>query len=202
MTHRLLITSAAVALLAGAASAETRQLDAHEHGHGALNIAIEAGVVAMEFEAPGADIVGFEHAAETDADRASIEEAIAALAKPGDLFVLPAAAGCTVTSAEVSLVADGDEEGHDEAHEGEEAHDDHEEHADHDAHEGEGGHAEFHAEYGFTCADTAAIQVIDFPYFDRFPNAMELEIQLISDKGAKGFEVERDDPRLDLTGAI
>ena len=39
-------------------SEDARQLSAHEHGISALNIAIEAPLVVMEFHAPGADIVG------------------------------------------------------------------------------------------------------------------------------------------------
>jgi len=39
-----------------------------------------------------------------------------------------------------------------------------------------------------------------FAYFDTFPNALELEVQIVSDTGAKAFEVERDEPKLDLQG--
>ena len=38
---------------------DVSQMDAHVHGHGILNIAVEGQVVEMELEAPGADIVGF-----------------------------------------------------------------------------------------------------------------------------------------------
>lgn len=215
---------AALAALPAAALAESRELGAHEHGHGALNIAFEGGVVAMELEVPGADIVGFEHPAENAEDRAAIDGAIAALAKPLDLFLIPAEAGCAVTAAEVALVTEGEDdhdEHHDEKHDDhahdedhadehgdEHAHDeDHAEEAKHDDdhahdHDEEAGHTEFHAEYALACADPGAIGEIGFAYFERFPNAEELEVQLISDKGSKGFEVERDDPRLDLSGAI
>ena len=206
------------AALAFAAEAETRQLDAHQHGHGALNIAFEGTTIAMELEAPGADIVGFEHPAESDEDRALIAAAIAQLAKPLELFGLPADAGCTVIAANVSLIGgDEHEEGHDDHHGDEErAHDDHEDHDDRDHadghdedhhgehadHEGEEGHTEFHAEYAFTCSDPAAVDEISFTYFSLFPNAEELDIQMISDKGAKGFEIGRDEPVLPLAGMI
>ena len=203
-------------LTASAIQAQTRQLDAHQHGHGALNIAFEGATVLMELEAPGADIVGFEHPAKTADDRAMIDAAIAQLAKPLELFGFPADAGCTVTAAKVALMGEHDEEHHEEGHkEGhkddhdhkEDAHDHKDEHAKHDedhgdGHAGEEGHTEFHAEYALTCADPSVIDIIEFAYFDRFPNAAELTIQLISDKGAKGFEVERDEPRLNLSGAI
>lgn len=172
---------------------ETRDLDAHEHGHSALNIAVEGKQVAMELEAPGADIVGFEYEATTAADRAKLDAAIAELSKPLSLFVLPAVAGCTVVESSAGLV----DEQHDEHH-GED-----EEHAEGEHAEEEGAeHTEFHAEYLLTCTDPSAIDRIEFAFFETFPNAQEVEVQMISDKGSQGFEVERDAPVLDLSGLI
>ena len=87
------ITPLLLAVLASPAMAgETRQLDSHEHGVGELNIAFDGNTVAIEFHAPGADIVGFEYEAESAEDRSLIDAAVARLARPLDLFVLPAAA--------------------------------------------------------------------------------------------------------------
>lgn len=186
-----------LALLATPALAEdTRQLDAHEHGVGALNIAIDGDKVAMEFHAPGADIVGFEYEAESAQDRAAIDAAVATLAKPLDLFVLPAAAECSVTQASAGLES---EEDHD-------AHDDHAEKYDHDDHghddhaEGEARHTEFHAEYMLTCSNPDAVSEITFAYFQTFESALELEVQIVTASGAQAFEVKRDAPSLDLRG--
>ncbi|UWQ93466.1 DUF2796 domain-containing protein [Rhodobacteraceae bacterium M382] len=167
---------------------DTRQLDAHEHGVGALNIAIDGNMVAMEFHAPGADIVGFEYIAETDADLAAIDAAVSTLGSPLDLFVLPAGAGCTVTAAQAELESDDEHDEHEEEHHG----DDHDEHAD------EAGHTEFHAEYTLTCGKPEALTEITFAYFEAFPNAKEVDVQIISASGAQAYEVERDAPVLDL----
>ena len=91
-------------------SEDARQLNAHEHGIGALNIAIEAPLVVMEFHAPGADIVGFEYAAKSDADLAAISAALKTLEAPLDLFVLPRAARCAVQAVRVELESDADHE--------------------------------------------------------------------------------------------
>lgn len=174
---------AASALTAGPTLAEeARQLDAHEHGVGQLDIAFEGQHIAMELHAPGADIVGFEYAAESAEDRAAVDAAVATLARPLDLFVLPQAAGCSVVQASAGL----------------ESEDEHEDHAEEAGHTDEPGHTEFHAEYLLTCADPAAASEISFAYFDAFPNALEVEVQVISDTGATSFEVERDTPTLDL----
>ncbi len=192
---------------------DTRQLDAHEHGVGALNIAIDGTTVAMELHAPGADIVGFEYAAESDADLAAIDAAVATLNAPLDLFVLPDAAACTVTTAEAKLESEDDHDAHGHDDHDEEHHEDHvddkdhghdeHEHGDHgdedDAeHAEDAGHTEFHAEYTLTCDNPDALSEITFAYFDTFPNAKEVEVQIITASGAQGFEVERDAPVLNL----
>lgn len=234
------LSVSALAILAGtsfAVAESSRELSAHEHGVGALNIAIDGKKVAMEFHAPGADIVGFEYEASTAEDRAAIDGAVAILAKPLDLFVVPADAACSVTKASAALEIEDDHDEHDHddhaaadehdhdkhedhAHDDHDDHDheehahedhdehDHEEHAheDHDDHdhedhaEAEASHTEFHAEYMLTCANPDALTGIDFAYFTTFPNALELEVQLVSSSGAKAFEVERDSPSLDLRG--
>lgn len=179
---------------------ETRQLDAHEHGVAQLDIAMDGQQIAMELHAPGADIVGFEYAAESADDRAAVDNAVAALARPLDLFVLPDAAGCSVVQAAAGLESEEDHDGEAEDHD-EHAKDDHDDHKDdHDDHEEQAGHTEFHAEYLLTCTDPDAATDITFAFFDAFPNALEVEVQLISDTGAKSFEVERDTPTLDLRG--
>lgn len=174
---------------------ETRQLDAHEHGVGQLDIAFDGAQIAIELHAPGADIVGFEFAAKSVDDRAKVDAAVATLARPLDLFTLPAAAGCSVVQASAALEIEEAHEDHDEDHA------EHEEEGHSDAeHAEEASHTEFHAEYLLNCADPAAASVISFAYFEAFPNALELEVQVISDKGATAFEVKRDAPTLDLRG--
>jgi hypothetical protein len=194
---------------------ESRQLDAHEHGVGTLDIAIEGDQIAMAFHAPGADIVGFEYSATSDEDHAAIDAAVAKLAEPLDLFVVSAAAGCNVVEAHAELEGDeghddhddhdDDHDDHDDDHDGHDDdhddHDDHDEdgHDDHDDHADEAGHSEFHAEYLLACSDIAAATEINFAYFDAFPNALEVEVQVISEAGAMSYEVERDAPTLDLS---
>lgn len=202
---------AALFVAAGAsAEDERRELDAHEHGHGSLSIAIEKGQLFMELDAPGTDIVGFEHSAESDEDKALIEAAKATLARPQSLFVLPEAAGCTVDVAEVALIGDdesghddhGDEDHHDEEHHDDEEHhadeDHHDEHADHDDHDGAGGHTEFHAEYQFACASADELTSIRFAYFENFAGAEELEVGVITEATQALYDVDRNDPVIQL----
>jgi hypothetical protein len=174
-----------------AAAEERRELGAHEHGHSVLNIAIEGGAIAMELIAPGADIVGFEHAASTAEQRAAVEQAHAVLADPLALFVLPAHAGCALESAEIALETEEHEDEHAEEHD-----------ADAEEHGHEASHSAFHAEYAISCASPDHLGSIGFAFFEPFPGAREIEVTVITENGQTRYEVERDAPRIDLKGLI
>lgn len=64
--------------------------------------------------------------------------------------------------------------------------------------ESDAEHTEFHAEYLYECANVSALQTFTFPYFQSFPNALELEVQIVNDSGARAFEVERAEPQLEF----
>ncbi|MEP2784298.1 MAG: DUF2796 domain-containing protein [Pseudoruegeria sp.] len=196
MKHFLLLTALTVVGMPALAE-ETRQLDAHEHGVGALDIAIDGETVLMAFHAPGADIVGFEYQPESPKDRSTVAQAIATLANPLNLFVVPEAAACTVVQATAELEGKEDMHEHDEdEHHAE--HDDHHEDEHHAEHEGEEGHSEFHAEYTLNCSNPNGLNEINFAYFETFENAREIDVQVITEAGAQAFEVERAAPLLDL----
>ena len=174
-----------------------RELDAHEHGVGTLNIAIDGTTVAMAFEAPGADIVGFEYAAESGADLAAIDVAVSTLGAPLDLFVMSDAANCSLVDAQAALEGKDGHDDHDEEDHNELAEEGSDDRGD-DDHADEAGHTEFHAEYTLTCDKPDALTEIKFTYFDAFPNAKEVEVQIITTSDAQAFEVRRDAPVLDL----
>jgi hypothetical protein len=187
----------AAAVSAVAYAEEHRELGPHVHGHGNLNIAVEDKRVSMELEVPGMDIVGFEHDATTDDQKAVVEMAKAQLAQPLAVFKLPAAAGCTVADAKVAVEAehhhDGDaddDHDHDQA-----AGEDH----DHDEHE---GHKEFHVTYTLDCAKPASITAIDFDYFKLFAGAHDLTVNIVTAKAQNTYNVTRDAPSLDLAGIM
>src|SRR5262249_17973035 len=147
-----------VAALPQSAAAQHRQLGAHEHGRGTLNIAIEGTRVSMELEAPGADIVGFEHAARTARQKTQLEQAKKQLLAPQTLFKFPEAGGWAVAAASVDIEADEHEHEHEhEAAAGvpKKAEDKGEERS----------HSNFHGQYSFTCNAPAGITAVDFGYF-------------------------------------
>ena len=169
-----------------------RQLGAHAHGLGKLTIAIEKRTVEMEIEAPGSDIVGFEHVAKTPEQKAAVTKARALLAKPLALFKMPDAAGCKVASAKVKVVVGGDHEhGHGRGKAAKVSKDK----------EAATPHSEFHAEYKLTCAKPELLQAIEFDYFKTFPGAQALDVSIIGGKGEQSkHKVSRDKPTLALKG--
>ena len=155
-----------VSLLAGALSAQAqhRELGAHEHGRGTLNIAVEGNRISMELEVPGADIVGFEHVAKTRQQKAAMEKAQKQLLAPQSLFKFSNSAQCTVNSANVELEDgghDGDKKAEEKAGE-------------------EHSHSEFHAQYTFDCRAPASLTAIEFDYFRAFAGAQRLDVNVIT----------------------
>ena len=112
-----------------------RQHSAHVHGHVELNIAQDGKELLMEISAPGADVVGFEHAPKTSEQKHQLENAITTLKDVNNLFTFPASAGCVALNQSVAHTLEGgddhDKHDHDEhKHNDEHDHDKH----DHDAH--------------------------------------------------------------------
>ncbi|MEZ9785582.1 zinc uptake protein ZrgA [Vibrio breoganii] len=130
----------AVASVSVHAEENFRQHSAHVHGSVEFNIAQDGQDLLVEILAPGADVVGFEHAPSNDEQRKALEKAVAKLNAADSVLKMSPAAGCELSTAQVSHTLGGDE-GHDhsdhEGHDHDEHHDDHTDHADHaDHHDG------------------------------------------------------------------
>jgi hypothetical protein len=186
-----------LAAAAGAGHAQQRQAGAHEHGRGTLNIALEGSRLSMELEAPGADIVGFEHKAKTQKQKAAVEKAMTRLEAPEPLFELPAAAGCVLEAASVRLEREGHGHDHDaKPHGGKHKHR-------HDKEPtGDSEHSSFRAEYAFDCKAPASLTTIGFGYFKAFASAQKLDVTVVTPKQQSRFEVSRSKPRIDLGGMM
>jgi hypothetical protein len=182
------------ALAAHPAAAQTahRELGPHEHGHGTLNIAVEGNRVSMELEVPGMDVVGFEYEAKTGKDKTTLETGKQKLSTPLSLFKLPLSAGCRVTEAKVEVEI-GE---HDHAAK-EEKTGDTSKNSEKEQH-----HFEFHNQYSLECTSPTSITTIEFGYFNAFPGAEKLDVNLITPKGQNKYEVTRANPTLSLAGMI
>ncbi|MEF1185966.1 zinc uptake protein ZrgA [Vibrio sinaloensis] len=79
-----------------------RQHEAHVHGEVELNIAQDGKELLMEITAPGADVVGFEHAPKNDEQKKILADAVATLNQADSVFTLSSAAGCHVEHVAVT----------------------------------------------------------------------------------------------------
>jgi hypothetical protein len=177
------------------AEAQHRELGVHEHGRGTLNIAVEGARVTMELEVPGADIVGFEHAAKTNQQKAAVAKAKTQLMTPLSLFVLPAVAGCKVNDATVAIESSDHDHHKDPAKQTKGA-------TKHAPDDDDRGHSKFRAQYALECASPSNLTAIDFAYFRTFAAAQKLDVNVITSKGQTKFEVTRTKPRIDLAGMM
>jgi len=204
MLKRGLIALALVGFATPAFAEEPRrQLGPHEHGVGHLAIAIEGNSIGMELETPANDILGFEHAPSTAAQKKTLSDAKKRLGKIAGLFALTPEAGCTLKSADVDVLGaaagKGKDHGHDHDH-------DHDKTADagkaedhHHDHE-HGAHSEFRVTYKVECADPAKLGTVAFDYFKAFKGARKLDVTVIGPKGQSSYVVTREKPVLDLSG--
>lgn len=159
---------------------EHGSLGAHEHGVARLNAVLDGQALELELESPAMNLVGFEHAPNTDVDKAKVTAARTQLEQPLVLFSLPKAAACTVAKQELESPLFGDQPDADD-------HDDDDKDA--AGHEHHHEHSEIHAHYQFTCAKPDALKNLDLgQVFKTFPATQKIQVQLISPNGQQGVE--------------
>ncbi|NBA96110.1 DUF2796 domain-containing protein [Pseudomonas sp. R5(2019)] len=146
---------------------EHGSLGAHEHSVARINAALDGQTLELELESPAMNLVGFEHAASSPADKAKVAKARKLLEQPVALFNLPKAANCTVASQKLESPLFGDKPA-----------------ADHDD-----DHSEIHAHYQFSCSTPAALKSLDLAQlFKAFPATQKIQVQLIGPNGQKGVD--------------
>jgi len=182
--------------------AQTRQLEAHEHGAAMVMMAMEGEKLHLEFEVPSESIVGFEHFPESDKDRMVFASAMALLSTPSNLFGIPDEAECIPVGINVSQTLFSGESKH---HEGEhdehgdehdesisDKDDDHEKVGDHDEHKDE-IHSEFHASYLWNCHHADDLKAVQTRLMKVFPRIEEVRVQWIVGDLQGAMELENQD---------
>ncbi|MDF5279586.1 DUF2796 domain-containing protein [Vibrio parahaemolyticus] len=173
-----------------ATAEEYRQHSAHVHGHVEFNIAQDGSDLLLEITAPGADVVGFEHAPENAEQEKTLQHAVATLEDSNALFAINPQAQCKIEEVHVEHTLGGQHEEHEHHdHEGhdhdEHAHHDHDKH-EHDDHEGHdhsehSDHGEFTVQYRFHCAQVGELSHIQTDWFKQFPSTESVNVNLFTD---------------------
>jgi len=163
---------------------ESRQLESHEHGVTALNMALDDELLYVELDAPAMNFVGFEHPPRTAEQKQAVTDAIATLENPASIFSVSAAADCSVVEAQARHLMERDEE--DEADHEDAAHDD----AD--------SHSEFTASYQLRCARPDRLQTLKAELFGPFPLTTEVEASFIGPDVQTFGELTPSNPEMSL----
>ncbi|WP_325481379.1 DUF2796 domain-containing protein [Piscinibacter sp.] len=150
----------------------------HQHGAARLDVAVEGERITLSFESPLDNLVGFERAARTDAERQRAEAAVAQLKAADAMFTIDGAAQCTPVKAELNSAALALGSGAD---------------ADHGD-----GHAEIEGLYEFDCKNASRAGFIDVGLFEAFPRMRRIDVQVVAPKGQMKAVLKRPSRRISL----
>jgi hypothetical protein len=176
-TWSLIIVSLLVLLSrdSAARAEEFEQHHAHEHGKVTLNVAVEGNALVVELDASAANVVGFEHAPRTTAERSAAANAAALLRSGKDVLALPPEAQCRVEQADLTEPTWG-KDGH--------------EH-----------HADYEARLTYRCAQPAKLAWFEPSLLGKLPNVTEAQINLITSTGQRSETVKSSRARIALRGS-
>ncbi len=162
-------------------AAETHtQHAAHVHGVGNLEVVLDGNMVFIALESPLYNVLGFEHAPKTDAQRV-LARRVTNLLRANGLFSLTRDAQCRRSSHK--LVSDvlnphSHASGHSHSHSHDKAHA-----ADH------ADHADFRAEYEFECRKPELLTEVLVRVFQQFSGFTELNVQAVLPTGQIGTKL-------------
>ena len=162
----------ATALFAAAPfiSAQAQQQHAHVHGQLKLDVAIDGPTVVIDMESPLDNIVGFERAPKTDAEKKTVADAIAQLRAADKLFTIDPAANCKLGPVDLRSGALG--LGNPDPSE-------------------PVGHADLDATFSFNCTNAAAAKFIDLNLFTVFKGLRQIDSQIASSQGQFKRQLKR-----------
>jgi hypothetical protein len=173
-------TSTTIALVIFLGVSSTAQADGHAHQHGVakLDIAVEATKLTIQLESPLDNLLGFERAPRTDAERKLTDAAVAKLRAAALMFKIDPAAQCNLANVELSSSAlklgkpNPEEE--------------------------KAGHADIDGSFEFECLDAAKAAYIDVGLFE-FSHLQRLEVQVATRRGQFKRDLKRPASRIVLT---
>lgn len=170
-----------------AASASAWAHGPHVHGTGELNLAIQDNTISMELYGPLINVLGFEHAPRTDAQRAAVKAMVATLNNPTVLFVLPEAAACKAGIAQIdSPLTPSTSASSKSASKS----------AKDDVGDDDGNNLT--ADFEFTCEHIENATTLTVKLFDAFPNTHIIKAAVVGPHGQSAKTLTTDDRSLPL----
>jgi hypothetical protein len=173
----LLAVVAGVAMLTVALRAAHAEAP-HEHGIVHLDVAVDPGRITIQMSSPLDNLIGFERAPRTDAERQRVASMIATLRASARLFAIDPAAGCTPGAVQIDSAA---------LQLGKP-----------DPAELQAGHADLDASFEFECRDSARAAFVDTSLFASFAGIQRIAVQVASNRGQRQATLTRPAERIAL----
>ena len=183
----------------------SRSADAHTHGDAELAVVLEKGSVTIELDTPLYNILGFEHAPETQAQKTAALQAALQLTRSSDLFEFNSKANCKNLSQDqnISLFdkAETDEHsGHDdEGHDEENHHEDHDDEEDQDEAHKDDAHNDVLLTYEFKCEHPLKLSHLNVNLFEFFEELSKVDVTFLGPATQKQVTLTRTQRQLDIT---
>jgi hypothetical protein len=173
-------------------------LDSHEHGSANLNIAIDNKVIAIHFESPAVNIIGFEYQPNDEAQRSLISAAKSKLSNFANSYELQGEPNCLMISSSADWVSEHSESEHSESEHSESEHSEHSEQDETVGASLETEHAEFVVEFELQCEQINNLTAIDVSLLALFPAIDEIDTQVIYTGGQIKQELTRNNTLIKL----
>ncbi|HKW84194.1 MAG TPA: DUF2796 domain-containing protein [Burkholderiaceae bacterium] len=172
----LRVATACAALLA--APLASRAQAPHEHGVVHLDVAVDPARITIQLSSPLDNLLGFERAPRTDAERQRVAAMVATLRASSRLFAIDPAAGCKpgavqLDSAALQLGTP-------------------------DPAELQAGHADIDARFEFDCTDAGRAGFVDTTLLAGFAAIQRVAVQIASNRGQRQLTLTRPMSRIAL----
>lgn len=166
-----------------------RSAESHTHGGAKLAIVSENNGIAIEFETPLYNLLGFEYAPKSEAEKTRVIEVENTLTNPQSLISFNKDAECAFLpfKTEVKLFDDHADDHDDEDHD--------EDHHDEDT---SVNHKDVILNYELTCKAIDNLKSVHVKFFDVFSNFTELELVYLGPSKQMSAELSPSRPNADL----
>jgi hypothetical protein len=179
-------------------SSQTRSADSHVHGGARLSIAAEGSSIVMELETPLYNLLGFEYAPQTEAEKTKVKDIETRLGQPQSLMRFNEEAQCLFAEINQHIHL-FEENAHEHSHgEKTQAHS-HSEADEEHSHKDHTGHKDVILTYSLNCEDVSQLKTLDVAFFKDFPNFTKLDLVYLGPSQQMSTELSPSKSKADLT---
>jgi Protein of unknown function (DUF2796) len=149
----------------------------HVHGVALLDVAIDGSTLSLHLDSPLDNLVGFEHAAYNPSQKRALDQMVAQLNRPEDLFIPTPAARCKAQKPKlVSAVLEPADK----------------ETSPHHGHV----HADMDADFVFRCSQPRNLKGMEVKLISTFPRTHQVKVQIAGPRGQSAALLDGDHSKI------